>query len=175
MSSLQNSSFWPLFLPLLPERRSQNLLLSSRGWKNQLVKIFCGMESSRKRKKKNLRAEILNSANFTCISHAPGCALRAGQEAPASAPSCTGTSSLQAGALGVGLVVCSSNLRCQDGSRDAAWQADLRLLCFGSTSLRLGLWGKTRTFLQGKHYFCRSCVFHQKTADQKRCGQTRLG
>lgn len=54
VSSLQNSSFWPLFLPLLPERRSQNLLLSSRGWKNQLVKIFCGMESSRKRKKKKI-------------------------------------------------------------------------------------------------------------------------
>lgn len=29
----------------------QNLFLSSRGWKNQLVEIFCGMESSKKKKK----------------------------------------------------------------------------------------------------------------------------
>lgn len=126
-----------------------NLLKSSVGWK----------VPERGKKKKKLRAEILNSANFTCISHAPGCALRAGREAPASAPSCTGTSSLQAGALGVGLVVSSSNLRCQEGSRDAAWQADLRLLCFGSTSLRLGLWGKTRTFLRGKTLLLQKLCF----------------
>lgn len=52
----------------------QNLFLSSRGWKNQLVKIFCGMESSKK-KKKQMRAETLNSANFIFRSHTPAHAL----------------------------------------------------------------------------------------------------
>lgn len=65
----------------------QNLFLSSRGWKNQLVKIFCGMESSKKEKKQT-RAETLNSANFIFSSHTPARALpgRWGIASPRSSP-----------------------------------------------------------------------------------------
>lgn len=51
----------------------QNLFLSSRGWKNQLVKIFCGMESSKKRKKTNEGRKAQFSKLHFQIPHTSPC------------------------------------------------------------------------------------------------------
>lgn len=101
----------------------QNLFLSSRGWKNQLVEIFCGMESSKKKKRKktNESRNIQFSKLHLQLPHASPC------------PAMPSFFSLDQASWGPGLLWWDSacmTATC-DTSQEVSCQADLKLFRFG--------------------------------------------